>query len=100
MNDNQFIYAGIGSRETPEAICNKMTKIGFLLYQKGYFLYSGGADGADKAFALSVPETGKKIWRPSDVTDEAIELAKKFHPNWATLKPVSYTHLTLPTIYS
>ena len=60
------IYAGIGSRETPEPILRMMFKIAAYLAKKGYILRSGAADGADKAFELGcVSEGGKKeIWLP------------------------------------
>lgn len=45
-----MFYTGIGSRETPEHICNLMTKIAEKLSSMGWILRSGGADGADKAF--------------------------------------------------
>lgn len=43
-------YAGVGSRETPEAILSLMTDIGYSMARRGWVLRSGGADGADKAF--------------------------------------------------
>jgi predicted Rossmann fold nucleotide-binding protein DprA/Smf involved in DNA uptake len=43
-------YAGIGSRETPKEICNKMTEIASLLEKQDFVLRSGGANGADSAF--------------------------------------------------
>jgi len=86
MNDNSLIYAGIGSRETPESICKKMSQIAHQLWLLNYTLYSGGAQGADQAFEAG-SHGRNRIWRPKDVTDEAIDLAKKFHPNWNALKP-------------
>ena len=43
-------YAGIGSRETPADVAEKMVKIGKILGERGYILRSGGAEGADLAF--------------------------------------------------
>jgi predicted Rossmann fold nucleotide-binding protein DprA/Smf involved in DNA uptake len=40
------IYAGVGSRETPEAIQKLMFKIAAILARKGYKLRSGAAEGA------------------------------------------------------
>lgn len=86
MNDNDLIYAGIGSRETPQSICKRMTIIAHQLWVKGYLLYSGGAIGADTAFENG--SNGRnRIWLPKDVTDEAIDLAKRFHPKWDDLGP-------------
>lgn len=42
-------YALIGSRQTPEEICQLMTKIAYYMAQDEWILRSGGADGADKA---------------------------------------------------
>lgn len=47
-------YTGIGSRRTPNDIQAKMANIANLLASKGYTLYSGAAEGADKAFERGV----------------------------------------------
>lgn len=43
-------YAGIGSRETPDDILVLMESIGYSMAKRGWYLRSGGADGADTAF--------------------------------------------------
>lgn len=43
-------YAGIGSRETPVEVQQKMTEIAKRLSRSSYCLRSGGATGADTAF--------------------------------------------------
>jgi len=60
------IYAGVGSRETPEPIQKLMFKIAAILAKRGYILRSGAADGADKAFELGCVSAGgkKEIWLP------------------------------------
>lgn len=60
------IYAGVGSRETPEPVLKLMFKIAALLAKRGYTLRSGAADGADTAFELGCNSVdGKKeIWLP------------------------------------
>lgn len=76
-------YAGIGSRTTPQDVCNLMTRLAVSLEAKGYKLRSGGADGADKAFERGVRDTAnKEIFRPKDATIEAIQLASEVHPAW------------------
>lgn len=50
------VYAGIGSRETPEEICQLMRHVGRELGRRGWTLRSGGADGADAAFAAGASE--------------------------------------------
>jgi hypothetical protein len=49
-------YAGIGSRETPKEICNKMTEIASLLEKQDFILRSGGAQGADHAFEIGISD--------------------------------------------
>jgi hypothetical protein len=74
-------YAGIGSRETPPAICGRMQQIAVWLHKHGYVLRSGGAAGADTAFAAGAGEA-KEIYRPDHATPEALDLAARFHPAW------------------
>lgn len=78
-------YAGIGSRETPQDILDKMTYIAKILNEKGYILRSGGAKGADTAFEIGAGEN-KEIFYSKDATKDSIELALKFHPNPEALK--------------
>ena len=47
-------YTGIGSRRTPNDIQAKMANLANLLASKEYSLYSGAAEGADKAFERGV----------------------------------------------
>jgi len=77
---NKF-YAGIGSRTTPYPILGIMTEMAKILKSQNYILRSGGAEGADTAFANGA-EDAKEIFRPKDATPEAIEEASKFHPAW------------------
>ena len=44
-------YTGIGSRSTPKEILKLMRKIAYKMAIEGYILRSGGAEGADTAFA-------------------------------------------------
>lgn len=77
-----MLYAGIGSRKTPQACLDFMTKIGRVCSKKDLTLRSGGAVGADQAFERGCDlEGGKKeIWTPKSqyiVEHEwAIEKAK------------------------
>lgn len=76
-------YAGIGSRITPNEVCDKATHIAKGLEKIGFTLRSGGAVGIDTAFEKGVKEKEKKIiLRPTHATDEAIQLASTFHPAW------------------
>ena len=75
-------YAGIGSRKTPQACLDFMTKIGRVCTKKDLTLRSGGAIGADQAFERGCDlESGQKeVWTPKSqyvVEHEwAIEKAK------------------------
>lgn len=90
------IYAGIGSRKTPEFILKAMTEIGYQLAAQGWLLRSGNARGADQAFAkmaikkeIHLPWDGYNYGRtenPSFLvpspTPEMIEIAARHHPMW------------------
>jgi len=76
-------YAGIGARDTPLWAINLITAISSKLQIDGYILRSGGADGADTAFARSVEH--KEIFRPEHAIPESLVHAERFHPNWYEL---------------
>lgn len=88
-------YAGIGARATPQVALDTIKHIARFLALDGYALRSGAAEGADTAFEEGCDsENGwKEIYLPwpmfrghtsplYGVSDEALELAKKHHPNW------------------
>ena len=89
-----MFYAGIGSRSTPEHILRQMTVLANNLEREGFILRSGGANGADSAFARGVVDNlHKNIYLPwkgfnDDTsilfppTPEAYKLAAKYHPAW------------------
>lgn len=89
------IFAGIGSRETPPEILEKMKAIAKFLSERGYTLRSGGADGADNAFEQGA--TKKEIYLPwnnyngrkvdnisffSELSNKHFTLAESIHPAW------------------
>jgi len=87
-------YTGIGSRKTPEAVQQMMTKLAAELAGKGYILRSGGAQGADKAFERGTPSNQAHIYIPwhgfegsdsplAGVDTNALAMAAQYHPNWA-----------------
>lgn len=92
-------YAGIGSRETPDWICDYFVLLSKFLTNKGYILRSGHAKGADQAFERGCDEidkSKKEIYLPWNgfegsaskliVKDKkAFKLANKFHPYWHNL---------------
>ena len=92
--------AGIGSRETPEHICDEMIKIGQWAKKQNIIIHSGHAEGADYAFEqgaeqncivflpwasfnAAVPVLGQKtvILRSDPLT----EYVKKYHGGWHNL---------------
>lgn len=95
-----LIYAGIGSRNTPEYVLEQMCLIGQQLADK-WILRSGHADGADTAFEMGcIHNHGKKEifipWfgfngapnneeyiRPK-ATQELADFASNFHPAWSS----------------
>lgn len=81
-----MLYAGIGSRNTPNHILDNMRDISKFLYNKLYCLRSGGARGADQAFE-SGAGLSKEIFYAKDATKEAIEVAARYHPNWGACIP-------------
>src|SRR3954462_8805604 len=93
------IYTGIGSRQTPPEILTLMTRIAHTLDGQGYLLRSGGAAGADTAFAQGA--TRREIYVPwssfNGVPEgivvhgatwaQAEGLARALHPAWPCLSP-------------
>ena len=74
-------YAGIGSRETPQEVLDKMTQAATYLESLGYTLRSGRAKGADTAFEKGV-KSKKQIFGGFDATgDREKAVAHEIHPN-------------------
>lgn len=98
-------YAGIGARKTPIEIQNKMTKIGRMLSDQNFVLHSGGAFGADMAFAMGADKAKiflsniRKLFELSpqylidhpnhnliaSIPEEAFEIARDHHRKWDDL---------------
>ena len=57
-------YAGIGARATPTNVLADMTVMSGWLARTGWHLASGGADGADSAFAAGAPAEQRTVWLP------------------------------------
>lgn len=57
-------FAGVGSRETPINVLNTMSFIAFINEKHGYILRSGGAEGADAAFAKGCSLENQEIYVP------------------------------------
>jgi hypothetical protein len=94
------LYAGIGSRSTPTSILDVMEDAATWLRRTGWTLRSGGALGADTAFArgakkqaeIHIPWKGFKhddtfVLGGQVYHDERhVAIAKKYHPAWERLK--------------
>ena len=96
-------YAGIGARATPAAVLADMTVIAGWLARTGWHLSSGGADGADTAFAAGAPVGQKTLWLPwrgyngrmarecrvlsAAAMETCIETAAPLHPAWERCSP-------------
>ena len=96
-------YAGIGARVTPAAVLADMTVMAGWLVRTGWHLASGGADGADSAFAAGAPAEQRTVWLPwrgyrghggpgCRVLSVAglsacMEIAAPLHPAWERCSP-------------
>lgn len=98
------IYAGIGSRETPDNVLDAMYSIGYSMAEQGWGLRSGHAPGADTAFENGCIAAGglKEIFVPwkgfegapgmhpsysvPKFDDHLMSLAARFHPAWERCK--------------
>lgn len=92
MSIDKIFYSGIGSRETPDIVCDFMTDLAEVLGNEHMILRSGGAIGADKAFEKGAVKSNtspiiynKHTLKNHNISYEAIELAKKYHPAWDKL---------------
>lgn len=99
----KLIYAGIGSRKTPDLVLRQMESIGQQLGESGWHLRSGFADGADKAFGRGAetvsgsfemilpwegfngaPKDDPRFYVPQ-WSAELLEIAAAAHPVWERL---------------
>ena len=96
-------YAGIGARATPPSVLAAMTVIAGWLARQGWRLNSGGAAGADSAFAegapagqrtLHLPWSGYngcagpdcRVLSPSEL-QSCVAIAARLHPGWDRCSP-------------
>ncbi len=93
-------YTGIGSRKVPPEIALLMTAIGSKMEEAGFVLRSGGAAGADSAFAAMTnnaeiyrplrvggksPVSGTIDGYPKHLWVEAERISAELHPFWGSL---------------
>ena len=101
----QLVYAGIGSRATPSAILEAMTTMATWLARRGWHLHSGGAAGADSAFAAGAPAERRTLFLPwpgyrgcrgpdcrtlsANRTRRCLAIAADLHPAWHRCSPAA-----------
>ena len=90
-------YAGIGSRKTPGTVMEIMGRLSRRLAEEGWTLRSGGADGADAAFAAGAPANRRTLYLPwrsyNEIPDgvvmnpaeqiKAEAFVRRYHPAWS-----------------
>ena len=91
-------YAGIGARATPSSVLADMTVIAGWLARNGWHLATGGAEGADSAFAAGAPADRRSLWLPwpgynghhgpdclalsRSELSACMDIAARLHPAW------------------
>lgn len=90
-----MIITGIGSRETPDAVCERFVEMGAEARERGWWVRSGHADGADYAFERGAldhcivympwPTFNKEkpvlgISRSQELRDEVLKIVYKHEP--------------------
>ena len=99
------IYAGIGSRRTPGPVLAAMTKMAAWLARTGWHLASGGADGADTAFAGGASAGQRTLYLPwpgynghggpdcrvlsRSALADCMDVAASLHPAWHRCSPAA-----------
>ena len=96
-------YAGIGARATPADVLRDMTVMAGWLARTGWTLSSGGANGADTAFANGAPAGQTTLWLPwrgynghrgpdcrvlsAAALEACMAIAAPLHPAWNRCSP-------------
>ena len=99
----ELVYAGIGARATPARTLADMTVMAEWLARNGWTLSTGGAAGADSAFANGAPAGQRTIWLPwrgynglggpdcqvlsGAALSRGVEGAARRHPAWDRCSP-------------
>lgn len=92
------IYTGIGSRETPSYVLDRIRHVAGELGRRGWTLRSGGAAGADDAFEAGHGTASTEIYLPHQnfngrmssfgkPTAAAHVMAQSQIPYWANIRP-------------
>ena len=91
-------WAGIGARNTPDPVLADMIALARQMADAGFHLASGGAAGADAAFAAGTPAEQRTLWLPWEGYNElsgpdcrtlsaermqaCMKIAERLHPAW------------------
>lgn len=83
------IYAGIGSRRTPDDVCQIMVGLGHKLAKDDWILRSGGAEGADAAFekGADIVQGQKEIilpWQGFNGNKSNLVIGEREEDQWAS----------------
>ena len=100
-----LVYAGIGSRATPRAVLEQITVMAAWLARKGWHLHTGGAAGADTAFAAGAPAGLRTVYLPwpgyqgcagsdcrtlsAEQLHRCLSIASALHPAWHRCSPAA-----------
>ena len=92
------VWAGVGARKTPPSVLADMTALSRSLAENGWRLSSGGAHGADSAFAAGIPADQRTLWLPwpgynelsgpdcriptRERMQDCLAIAERLHPAW------------------
>ena len=103
--NSPLIYAGVGARATPRDILQTMTTMAEWLALKGWHLSSGGAQGADSAFARGAPQDSRSVYLPwkdynnladpscipltSSQLSACTDVVRPLHPAWNRCSPTA-----------
>ena len=64
VRSDTAVYAGVGARKTPGPVLERMRDMATDLAGRGWHLRTGGARGADDAFACAVPAERRTVFIP------------------------------------
>ena len=100
-----LVYAGIGSRATPQSVLEVMTVMAAWLARREWHLHTGGAAGADSAFAAGAPADRRTVFLPwpgyrghagpdcrtlaTDRMRTCLAIAAALHPAWHRCSPAA-----------
>jgi len=83
-----IVYTGVGSRQTPQPVCELMFRVAAFLAARNITLRSGGARGADLAFengCKSANGPREIFYARDEISTEQWEIARRHHPIFGRL---------------